>query len=943
MTSVSVFAKVLRAGEGKKVRNLAGIVPLVNDLEPEVSAMSDDELAHMTVAFKERVDAGEDLNDLLVEAFAVVREAAKRTIGQRHYDVQLMGGMALHFGWIAEMRTGEGKTLVSTLPVYLNALSGKGVHVVTVNDYLSRRDATWMGQVYRFLGLQVGLVVPEIDSPEAKRAAYAADVTYGTNTELGFDYLRDHMAVERAQMVQRGHNFAIVDEVDSILIDEARTPLIISGPSDESTRLYYQFASVARTLRRDEDYEVDEEKRTVVPTEAGIAKVERQIGVENLYDAVAVNYVHQLSKALEAKELNRRDKEYIVADGEVKIVDEFTGRILEGRRWSDGLHQAVEAKERVRIKEENHTWATVTLQNYFRMYDKLAGMTGTAETEAAEFASTYDLQVVPIPTNRPMIRIDGADLVFKTEEGKFKAVVEDIAARYETGQPVLVGTASVEKSEHLSRLLDKQGIPHTVLNAKQHAREAQIVTQAGRLHGVTVATNMAGRGVDILLGGNPEGLARDAVQAEGLDPTTPEGMAREQELLVKFEAECAAEAEEVRRLGGLYVLGSERHESRRIDNQLRGRAGRQGDPGESRFFLSLEDELMRLFASGAMSWVMDRALPDDVPIEARMVSKAIERAQNTVEARNAEIRKDVLKYDEVMNSQRKVIYERRLQILDGENLRDHTVELIETILERVVTSACPVDFAEEWDLERLVTELSQYYPSEFTVEDLEQAETIEQLVESVVADAIERYENREQTMPGGEETARQVERQIMLQIIDQRWRQHLSEMDHLREGIHLRGIAQTDPLVAWQREGYELFGKLMAAIDDDYLRYVMHVELLVEQEAAPDYSQASFEAADDPAGGLAVAAALDPEDDVMLGAPHAGLPELSGPNVGGMPTGSPRYGAGGSARVTGIGRPASEARAAPIAGVADATAKIGRNDPCYCGSGKKYKLCHGAI
>ena len=933
---MSVFAKVLRAGEGKKVRSLASVVPLINALEPEVEAMSDDELAHMTVAFKERIAAGEDLNELLVEAFAVVREAAGRTIGQRHYDVQLMGGMALHFGWIAEMRTGEGKTLVSTLAAYLNALAGKGVHIVTVNDYLARRDAQWMGRVHRFLGLEVGLVVPEVDSPELKRLAYAADITYGTNTELGFDYLRDNMAIDRDQMVQRGHHFAIVDEVDSILIDEARTPLIISGPSDESTRMYYQFASVVRTLKRDEDYEVDEEKRTVVPTESGIAKVERQLGVENLYDAVAVNYVHQLGKALEAKELYHRDKEYIVAGGEVHIVDEFTGRILEGRRWSDGLHQAVEAKERVRIKEENHTWATVTLQNYFRMYDKLSGMTGTAETEAAEFASTYDLQVVPIPTHRPMIRADQPDLVFKTEDGKFKAVVDDIAKRFATGQPVLVGTASVEKSEHLSRLLDKQGIPHAVLNAKQHAREAHIVAQAGRLHAVTVATNMAGRGVDILLGGNPEGLARDAVVAEGLDPESEQGLARQEQLVGKFAAECAAEADEVRALGGLYVLGSERHESRRIDNQLRGRAGRQGDPGESRFFLSLEDELMRLFASGAMSWVMDRALPEDVPIEARMVSRAIERAQNTVEARNAEVRKDVLKYDEVMNEQRKVIYERRLQILDGEDLREHTLELLESTIERVVRAACPTDFAEEWDLERLVNELAQYYPTQFSVADLEQAETVEQLVESVVADAVEHYDERERTLLGGEETARQVERQIMLQIIDQRWRLHLSEMDHLREGIHLRGIAQTDPLVAWQREGFELFGKLMESIDDDYLRYVMHVQLLVEQEAAPDFTQASFEAAEDPAGGLGAVAPDAPDGAAGLG-PDGGIAQPAGvlrsPGSGEAPADQPDPAAGTGGRA---------AAAAPLAGTPGQGPKLGRNDPCWCGSGKKYKLCHGA-
>ncbi len=952
---MSVFAKVLRAGEGKKVRSLSAIVPLINDLEDEVSAMSDEDLAHMTVAFRERLDNGEDLNDLLVESFAVAREAARRTIGQRHYDVQLMGGMALHFGWIAEMRTGEGKTLVSTLPVYLNALSGDGVHVVTVNDYLARRDAEWMGQVYRLLGLEVGLVVPEIDDFHAKRAAYHADITYGTNTEFGFDYLRDNMATEREHMVQRGHHFAIIDEVDSILIDEARTPLIISGPSDDSTRLYYQFASIVRTLRRDDDYDVDEEKRTVVPTEEGIGKVERQLGVDNLYDAVAVNYVHQLGKALEAKELYRRDKDYIVTDGEVQIVDEFTGRVLEGRRWSDGLHQAVEAKERVRIKEENHTWATVTLQNYFRMYDKLAGMTGTAETEAAEFASTYGLQVVPIPTHRPMVRDDHADLIYKSEDGKFAAVVDDLVQRFETGQPVLVGTASVAKSEHLSRLLDKRGVPHHVLNAKQHAREATIVAQAGRLHAITVATNMAGRGVDILLGGNPEGLARDAAAAEGLDPLSEEGRTRVAQLLPKFEAETIAEAEEVRALGGLYVLGSERHESRRIDNQLRGRAGRQGDPGESRFYLSLEDELMRLFATGAMSWVMDRALPEDVPIEARMVSKAIERAQNTVEQKNAEIRKDVLKYDEVMNEQRKVIYERRMQLIDGEDLRERTEELLVSTLHRVVERWAPNDYAEEWDLEQLLAEVAQYYPTEFSAEDLEQAETADQLAESIVGEALEYYEAHESALPGGLEMGRQIERQVMLQIIDQRWREHLSEMDHLREGIHLRGIAQTDPLVAWQREAYALFGQLMESIDDDYLRYVLHVQVVSEAELAPDFAQAVYAAADDPVAGLralnesidSAFPATEPAGPVPSPTRAPGPSEasaLAAPSTPSMPPApAPR---------PSTSRPAPTPRAAGAPGAprlaGDTTprqgaAKVGRNDPCWCGSGRKFKLCHGAV
>ena len=907
--------------------------------------MSDDELVHMTVAFRERLEQGEDLNDLLVEAFAVVREGANRTIGQRHFDVQLMGGMALHFGWIAEMKTGEGKTLVATLPTYLNALTAKGVHIVTVNDYLARRDAEWMGQIHRFLGLSIGLVVPEVTDFAAKQAAYAADITYGTNTEFGFDYLRDNMAVEREQMSQRKHHFAIIDEVDSILIDEARTPLIISGPSDDSTRLYYQFASVVRTLKRDEDYEVDEEKRTVIPTEEGIAKVEKMIGVENLYDAVAVNYVHQLGKALEAKELYRRDKDYIVAGGEINIVDEFTGRVLEGRRWSDGLHQAVEAKERVRIKEENHTWATVTLQNYFRMYEKLAGMTGTAETEAAEFASTYGLQVVPIPTNRPMVRNDQADVIFKTEESKFKAVVDDIAERYETGQPVLVGTASVEKSEHLARLLEKRGIPHNVLNAKQHAREAAIVAQAGRLHAVTVSTNMAGRGVDILLGGNSEGLANEALVAEGLQPGTEEWAARYETALAKFASECAAEAEEVRELGGLYVLGSERHESRRIDNQLRGRAGRQGDLGESRFYLSLEDELMRIFATGAMSWVMDRALPEDVPIEAKMVTRAIERAQNTVEAKNAEVRKDVLKYDEVMNEQRKVIYERRMQVIDGDDLRERTLELLEETVDRVINDTCPGEYAEEWDLERLLQELTLYYPTQFSLEDLEQAETFEQLRESVVAEAVEFFEERERNFAGGAELARQVERQVMLQIIDQRWRQHLSEMDHLREGIHLRGLAQTDPLVAWQREGFELFGRLMEAIDDDYLRHILHVEVVLQPELSPDFSQALFEAARDPVISLDAIATAEVgegepavEQALAAGAPSPAAAPLAPPAPPVPPVVAPRP------RPAPPAAQASRAHqnlAAP-AGIPEKEPKLGRNDPCWCGSGRKYKLCHGA-
>src|ERR1700728_4406191 len=666
---MSVFTKVLKAGEGKKVRRLAELVDPINALEPEMQALSDDALAHKTVEFRERLAQGETLDDLLIESYAVVREGAWRVLGQRHFDVQLMGGMALHFGWIAEMKTGEGKTLVSTLPAYLNALDQRGVHVVTVNDYLATRDAEWMGRLHKWLGLTVGRIGADIDDPALKRAAYAADLTYGTNSEFGFDYLRDNMARSRETMAQRGHVFAIVDEVDSILIDEARTPLIISGPADEAAQLYYQFASIARTLTRDVDYEVDEEKKTVVPLESGIEKVEKAVGVDNIYDAVSTNYVHQLTKALTAKDLYKRDKDYLVQNGEVKIVDEFTGRTLEGRRWSDGLHQAVEAKERVAIKEENHTWATVTLQNYFRLYEKLSGMTGTAETEAGEFAGTYGLPVVPIPTNKEMVRLDEPDLVFKSEEAKFNAVVEDIVERHEIGQPMLIGTASVAKSELLARLLEKRGVPHNVLNAKQHFREAEVVAQAGRRGGVTVATNMAGRGVDIILGGNAELMAQHELLAEGVDFATEDGAVELKRRQASLEARCRAEGEEVRKLGGLYVLGSERHESRRIDNQLRGRSGRQGDPGESRFYLSLDDELLRLFATGAMSWVMGRTLPDDVPIESKTVAKAID--------------------------------ERRLQIIDGDDLEERTEDLLAGAVERQVAEFCPSEFSEEWDLKGL--------------------------------------------------------------------------------------------------------------------------------------------------------------------------------------------------------------------------------------------------
>lgn len=918
---MSLIDRVLRTGEGKKVRRLAEIVPLINDLEPEMQALDTEGLGKKTEEFRGRLEAGETLDDLLIESFAVVREAAVRAIGQRHYDVQLMGGMALHFGWIAEMKTGEGKTLVSTLPVYLNALAGQGVHLVTVNDYLTARDSQWMGNIYRQLGISVGRVSPEITDAAAKRAAYNCDVTYGTNTEFGFDYLRDNMANSLDEMVQRGHHFAIVDEVDSILIDEARTPLIISGPSDQSPELYYRFASIVRTLRADRDYEVDEEKKVVLVLDEGAGRVERALGIENLFDVSAMVYLHQLNQALRAKELFRRDKDYIVRDGAIHIVDEFTGRILEGRRWSDGLHQAVEAKERVRIQEENHTWATVTLQNYFRMYEKLAGMTGTAETEAAEFQTTYHLLVAPIPTNLEVIRDDKPDLVYKTEEAKFRAVVADIKERFQSGQPVLVGTASVAKSEILSSLLSQEGVPHSVLNAKQHTAEAQIIAQAGRLHAVTVATNMAGRGVDILLGGNSEGLAQQEAVANGYDLSTPDGARYYQAALERYRVMCREEGDKVREVGGLYVIGSERHESRRIDNQLRGRSGRQGDPGETRFYLSLEDELMRIFAGGGViNWVMSRAFPDDLPIEAKTVSRAIERAQGTVEAKNADIRKDVLKYDEVLDEQRKVIYERRREILQGEDLSEFTFSAIAHLGKYFADQYLPTEYGDDWQLEELLTEVGQYWTTEFTVDDLAEAASRMQIIDSLCAEAEEFYRqkcaNLKPVDGDPEEMAREIERQVLLSVVDQHWREHLVEMDYLRDGINLRAMGQQDPLVAWKQEGYDMFQSLISRIEQDYLRYVLRVEVV--QQAAPasvNLEQASY------------FGATDPQDINLLAAFSAARDgEGNGPQV--TETGD-------------ISTFAAEEIATSSTVVLEDNDKIGRNDPCYCGSGLKYKLCHG--
>ena len=903
---MGVFDKLLRAGEGKKIRAIQALIPDINALEPEIEALTDAQLAHRTIEFRERLANGSELDDLLIEAFAVVREAARREIGQRHYDVQLMGGAALHFGWVAEMKTGEGKTLVSTLPVYLNALADKGVHVITVNDYLATRDSEWMGRVHRRLGLTVGLVVPGNATPAHKREQYGSDITYGTNNEFGFDYLRDNMAMTRAEQVQRGLNYCIVDEVDSILIDEARTPLIISGRIADAAKIYYQFASIVRGLQRDVHYDVDEEKRNVAPTDAGVEAVERALGVENMYDEVSQNLVHQLQAALKAKELFKRDKEYVVQNGEVRIVDEFTGRILEGRRWSEGLHQAVEAKEGVKIKEENQTLATITLQNYFRMYDKLAGMTGTAETEAAEFAGTYNLHVVPIPTHRGLARIDQGDLIYKSEDAKFNAVVEDVVERSEKGQPVLIGTISVEKSEKLSRALSKRGVRHEVLNAKLHFREADIVAQAGRLGAVTVATNMAGRGVDILLGGNAEGLAeRDAV-AEGLDLATEDGQARVAQLLADYEPRCAADGDQVRSLGGLYVLGTERHESRRIDNQLRGRSGRQGDPGESRFYLSLEDDLMRLFATGAMNWVMGKTLDEDVPIEAKMVSKAIERAQNTVEQRNGEIRKNVLEYDEVMNQQRKIIYQRRDQILDAADLREEALGYLAEAVDGAISTFCVSDHSEEWDLHGLHVDIAALWPVEATEEQLAACLTTDDLYDRLMGEATAYYEAREAEF--GIETMREIERQVMLQIIDQKWREHLYEMDYLQEGINLRAMGQKDPLVEWQREGFEMFGIMMQAVASDFVTYVMHAQVTMAQpEPEMPVTSMSYSAPADPSetgGSMNAAAQLE-----------------------------------AAANGVDLDLPVEAPAQAPV--VKSEWDKTPRNAPCPCGSGKKFKICHG--
>ncbi len=924
-----IIDKLLRIGEGKILRQLETIAKAVNAIEDDFVAMSDAELQGMTKEFKERLAKGETLDDLMPEAFATVREAAKRVIGQRHYDVQIMGGAALHLGNIAEMKTGEGKTLVATLPAYLNALADKGVHVVTVNDYLAKYHAEWMGRVHHFLGLTTGVILPQM-RPDARREAYACDVTYGTNNELGFDYLRDNMASTIEDCVQRGHNFAIVDEVDSILIDEARTPLIISGPTQDEVKWYDEFAKLARTLVRDEDYEVDEKKRTISVLEPGITKVEDHLGIENLYEAANTPLISFLNNSIKAKELFRNDKEYVVMEGEVLIVDEHTGRMLAGRRYNDGLHQAIEAKEGVTVREEYQTLATVTLQNYFRLYDKLSGMTGTAMTEASEFDKIYKLGVVPIPTNKPMVRKDQADLVYRTEEAKYDAVVDDIAERHAKGQPMLVGTVSVEKSELLSGLLKKKGVPHTVLNAKVHADEAKVVAMAGHKGAVTVATNMAGRGTDIMLGGSVDFLADQELRKKGLDPVenAEEYDAAWPGVVSEIQAQVANEHDEVKELGGLYVIGTERHESRRIDNQLRGRSGRQGDPGESRFYLSLQDELMRLFKS---EWV-DRVLqvlkiPDDVPIENKRVTSAIANAQGQVESQNFESRKNVLKYDDVMDRQRQVIYAERREVLEGADLEEQIRTFIDDVVTGFVTGSL-LEFSEEWDLEQLWTDLGQIWPISVSHETLEKEAggrgnlDRDELIELLKKDVHTAYDTREAEV--GEEVMRELERRVLLSVLDRKWREHLYEMDYLREGIYLRAYSQRDPLVEYQREGFDMFAAMMDGIKEEAVGFLFNLEVAVDEDADEEEEEVEEEVEEPMRREIPSAATVD---SPLIRAKGLEAPSRPQNLSYSAPTEQ------GEVEVRGGTVTKSDD---------DPYANIGRNALCPCGSGKKYKKCHGA-
>ncbi len=889
---ISIIKKVFGTKNERELKRLWPIVHKINDLEPEVSRLTDSELARKTEEFKKRLQEGESLDDILVEAFAVVRETAKRVLNMRHFDVQLIGGIVLHEGKIAEMKTGEGKTLVATLPVYLNALEGKGVHVVTVNDYLAKRDAQWMGPIYHFLGLSVGVIQHEesflfdpeykADDPRynhlrpcSRKEAYDADITYGTNNEFGFDYLRDNMKYDINDYCQRELNYAIVDEVDSILIDEARTPLIISGPSEESVGKYYKIDKIIPKLQKDVDFTIDEKAKTVILTEEGAEKAEKLLGVENLFDPVHIDLVHHILQGLKAHHLFKRDVDYVIKDGKIVIVDEFTGRLMPGRRWSDGLHQAIEAKEGVKIESENQTLATITFQNYFRMYNKLAGMTGTADTEAEEFAKIYNLDVVVIPTNKPMIRVDHPDMIFKTEKAKFRAVIREIEECHRRGQPVLVGTISIEKSELLSRMLKKKGIKHSVLNAKYHEKEAEIIAQAGRPGAVTIATNMAGRGTDIVLGGNPEGLAKEFLK-DKKDPTEEE----KAEALRKAKEICERDRKKVVESGGLHIIGTERHEARRIDNQLRGRSGRQGDPGSTRFYLSLEDDLMRIFGSDKISGLMGKlGMDEDVPIENRMVTKAIENAQKRVEAHNFEIRKHLLEYDDVMNKQRIEIYRFRKEILSEESLKDRVIEMIEDVVDSLVYEYCPEDrYPEEWETEELSKTIFGIFGVK--IEGSREFKGQEALKEEIIKKLIEFYDEREKEI--GNDLMRYLERIIMLQVVDNQWKDHLLAMDHLKEGIGLRGYGQKDPLVEYKKEAYEMFTEMSERIKEEVLTRIFRIQVRTEDEAERISKKQEQKLIFNRGNG----------DD-------------------------------------GVKKPVKKSK------------KIGRNEPCPCGSGKKYKKCCG--
>ena len=910
------LSKLLSLGSDRELKEFERLVAKVNELEPSFEAMSEEELRGCTEKFRERYNQGETLDDLLPEAFAAVREASKRTIGLRHFDVQLIGGMALHRGTIAEMKTGEGKTLVATLAAYLNAIPGKGVHVVTVNDYLAKRDSEWMGRVYKYLGMTVGLIQNGMRL-NLKKPAYQADITYGTNSEFGFDYLRDNMVTRASMRVQRGHHYAIVDEADSILIDEARTPLIISGAGTKSATTYKDFARAVRGLTPEVDYEMDEAKHTIATTDEGLKKVERALGIEDIYADVSGQLVNHLQQALKAEYMFHRDQQYVVIDGEVKIVDEFTGRIMEGRRYSEGLHQAIEAKEGVYVREENQTLATITLQNYFLMYDKLSGMTGTAMTEDAEFREVYHIPVQVIPPNKPVARIDHDDLVYRTIDAKFKAVADDVVERHAKGQPVLVGTVSIENSERLSRILDKRGIKHSVLNAKHHEREAQIVAQAGREGAVTIATNMAGRGTDILLGGNPELIAMDYLREDGIDP---EEATQEQRDDAQRRAKelCEGEKRIVLAAGGLCVIGTERHESRRIDNQLRGRSGRQGDPGETQFYLSLEDDLMRLFGGDRMdriSAMMQKYdMPDDMPIQAKMVTKAVESAQRKIEEINFAMRKNVLDYDNVMNTQRQVIYEERNKILDGKDLMAHIDEVTLDTCEREVRGFAPQDRGEQWDARGLSLWLGELtgrkdLPTVDPEEDPEPEEVVQQVVDFVKKCFSEKAENL------GDEAMQALAAQVMLRVIDTRWMAYLQEMDYLKTGIGLRGFGQRDPLVEYKGEAYAAFSELVNTMYEDFLRTILRLEIMVKP-AAPQ-------------------AASEDEPDELRGARYSGPAEADGAQ------GASRVRAAVAPAPQGANPGASKAATYRKSDDPDPYVGVGRNDPCPCGSGKKFKNCHG--